>query len=248
MDSVWIWLLLAICVLSAFGKWVCLLLLSPFILWANRPAAAKIPERDIRGDYGAGETPKAGGLRKWCAPVKRYLDGFYRYIDIRIGQIPSQHVRKWLYRHLFRVQLGKHAAIYYGSEIRMHCRLSIGEGSSIGDRAVLDARNGIAIGRWVNLSTGVEIWTEQHQHADPWFRCISGASYGVKIGDRAWIGPRATILHSVSIGEGAVVAAGSVVTKDVEPFAIVAGIPARKIGERNRDLRYETLGKYTPFL
>lgn len=65
--------------------------------------------------------------------------------------------------------------------------------------------------------------------------------------DRAWIGPNTIILHSVHIGEGAVVAAGAVVTKDVEPYTIVAGIPAKKVGDRNRDLKYEFNGKYSPF-
>lgn len=51
----------------------------------------------------------------------------------------------------------------------------------------------------------------------------------------------------MEIGEGAVVAAGAVVTKSVEPYSIVAGIPAKKIGERNRDLKYEMTGEYVPF-
>jgi acetyltransferase-like isoleucine patch superfamily enzyme len=52
------------------------------------------------------------------------------------------------------------------------------------------------------------------------------------VGDDAWIGSNCIILPNVSIGEGAVVAAGAVVTKDVEPFSIVAGVPARKIKMR----------------
>lgn len=47
------------------------------------------------------------------------------------------------------------------------------------------------------------------------------------------------VLAGVTVGRGAVVAAGAVVTKSVEPYAVVAGIPARKIGERNPDLRYQ---------
>ena len=69
----------------------------------------------------------------------------------------------------------------------------------------------------------------------------------VKIGDRAWIGPDVTILHSVDIGKGAVVAAGSVVTKNVPPYTIVAGIPAKVIGERNPNLLYEFSGNYIKF-
>lgn len=60
----------------------------------------------------------------------------------------------------------------------------------------------------------------------------------VVIGDRVWIGYRAIVLPGVTIGEGAVIGAGAIVTKDVEPFAIVAGNPAKKIGERTKDLRY----------
>jgi maltose O-acetyltransferase len=68
----------------------------------------------------------------------------------------------------------------------------------------------------------------------------------VTIGDRVWIGYRAIILPGIEIGEGAVVGAGAVVTKDVPPFTIVAGNPAVKIGDRPRDLDY-TLD-FRPFL
>ena len=60
----------------------------------------------------------------------------------------------------------------------------------------------------------------------------------VIIEDDVWIGTNAIICSGVTIGQGAVVAAGSVVTKDVEPYSVVAGIPARKVSERTRDLRY----------
>jgi acetyltransferase-like isoleucine patch superfamily enzyme len=53
-----------------------------------------------------------------------------------------------------------------------------------------------------------------------------------------FIGARAIILPGVTIGEGAAVAAGAVVTADVEPYAIVAGVPARVIGSRPRNLTY----------
>jgi maltose O-acetyltransferase len=61
----------------------------------------------------------------------------------------------------------------------------------------------------------------------------------VVIGDRVWIGLRALVLGGVTIGEGAIVAAGAVVTKDVAPYTIVAGVPAVSVGERTRGLRYE---------
>ena len=62
----------------------------------------------------------------------------------------------------------------------------------------------------------------------------------VRVGDYSFIGPRVIILPGVKIGTGAVVAAGAVVTKDVEDYAIVGGVPAVKIGERkNKNLHYK---------
>ena len=58
------------------------------------------------------------------------------------------------------------------------------------------------------------------------------------IHSRAWIAYRAIILPGLTVAEGAVVAAGAVVTRDVPAFAIVAGSPARVVGTRNRDLTY----------
>ena len=179
--------------------------------------------------------------------ARRYILGYIRFIDINIGRIPSHTIRDMIYRHIFMVDMEERAIIYYGAEIRCHSRLKIGKGSIIGDKSILDARNGICIGDNVNLSSNVSIYTEQHDHRDPYFRSTSYSSFGVRIGNRVWIGPNVVILHSVTIGEGAVIAAGAVVTKDVEPFAIVAGIPAKKIGERNKDLRYCFDGKYIPF-
>lgn len=176
-----------------------------------------------------------------------YFIGYMRYADFQTGMIPSHSIRDFLYRHVWLVNMEKYVIIYFGAEIRAHELLSIGKGSIIGDKNLLDARNGIEIGENVNLSSNVHIYTEQHDHRDPYFKCNSDKTFRVKIENRAWIGPNITILHSVTIGEGAVIAAGAVVTKDVEPYTLVGGIPVKKLGERNRDLRYEFKGNSIPF-
>ena len=82
-----------------------------------------------------------------------------------------------------------------------------------------------------NVSIGPEATILTLGH-DPRSAAFADRGGDVVIGDRVWIGYRAIILPGVTIGEGAVVGAGALVTKDVEPYVIVVGNPARKIGER----------------
>ena len=184
---------------------------------------------------------------KTKALLINFLNGLNRYWDFECGKLPSHRIRNFMYKNIWLINMGKKSVIYWGAEIRAGYNLIIGEGSIIGDNSLLDARNNITIGKNVNFSSKVSIYTEDHDHRDPYFRGNTNSSYRVKIDDRAWIGPNVIILHSVHIGEGAVVAAGSVVTKDIAPFSIVAGIPAKVIGERNHDLRYIFDGTYLPF-
>jgi acetyltransferase-like isoleucine patch superfamily enzyme len=192
--------------------------------------------------------PRSDVKLNFKGKIARFIEGYVRYADKFTSEIPSHTIRNLLYKSIFRVKLSKRSCIYHGAEIRYHNNLFIEENSLIGDNAILDARKGIYIGKNVNLSSNVQIWTEQHSHRDPYFRCLTNSSNRVKICDRVWIGPGVIILHSVTIGEGAVIAAGAVVTKDVPPFTIVGGIPAKKISERNRNLQYQLDGNPFPFL
>ena len=82
----------------------------------------------------------------------------------------------------------------------------------------------------------MSIVTGGHHLNSPTF---AGKYMPIEIGDYAWLGIGCTILQGVKIGKGAVVCAGAVVTSDVEPYAVVAGIPAKKIKERTHDLSYK---------
>ncbi len=165
---------------------------------------------------------------------------------IRLGQVPCHWYRDFILRHVYLMKIGRNAIIYGGFEIRSPWNIQIGDGAIIGDNSILDGRNGIIIGRNVNFSTGVNIWTEQHDLNDPMFECNDKGGT-VQIDDRAWVSTRATVLPRVHIKTGAVAAAGSIVTKDCEEYCIYGGVPAKKIGERNRDLQYEFSGDYIPF-
>jgi len=165
-------------------------------------------------------------------------EGASRFVIINLGYIPSVRLRVWLYR-LLGVGIGRNAVVHYRTEIRCPNLLNIGAGSIIGDNVLLDARNQLTIGRNVNFSSNVSIYTEQHDHRDELFRCPDGKGMSVEIGDRVWIGSNVTILPGVKIGEGAVCCAGCVVTKDVAPYDVVAGIPAKHVNTRPQNLRYE---------
>lgn len=202
-----------------------------------------------RKDALLGRQHKRSILEKIFSGIDHRISGFkYRLCLYWVAHIPSHHIRNFIYRYAYLMPLSKNVVIYKGAEIRFPANCFIGEGSIIGDNAILDAREGIKIGRNVNFSSNVSIWTLQHDYRDPLFRC-NPKHYGpVLIDDRVWIGPNVIILHNVTIGEGAVVAAGSVVTKDVPPFTLVGGVPAKVIGNRPKDLRYNFTGKHAHFL
>lgn len=167
----------------------------------------------------------------WAGSLLRYL------LHI-VGYIPSHTIRNLLYKYLFLMNIGEKVTIYYGAEIRAPWNITIGEGTIIGDCAKLDGRSGLVIGKNVNFSTGVWIWTVQHNVDDTEFS-TEEKEKPVEICDYCWLGPRTIILPGVKIGTGTVIAAGAVVTKDCEEYSFYAGIPAKKIRERNRFLTYD---------
>ncbi len=173
-----------------------------------------------------------------------FLRGLKKYELHLVSTIPSHFVRKKIYQYIFGIRMEKTTVIYKGLTVVDPWKIVIGAGSIIGDDNILDGREGIFIGDNVNLSSQVRIWTGQHNVQGKKFEYFGKA---VHIGNRAWVSGNVTILPGVTIGEGAVIASGAVVTKDVEPFAIYAGIPAEKIGDRNSDIDYTFEGKHDWF-
>ena len=114
--------------------------------------------------------------------------------------------------------------------------LRIDECSSVGDSCFLDYRGSIEIGKNVNISSQVIILTADHDPNDKNFKSRIKKTI---IEDYAWLSTRSMVLPGIRIGKGAVVAAGAVVTKDVPPYVIVGGVPAKIITERRKDLDYD---------
>jgi maltose O-acetyltransferase len=137
-----------------------------------------------------------------------------------------------------------------GTSVQMGCRFLNGRKVYLGDRNVInfgclfDGRHyQIKTGSDVSIGPEATILTLGHDPQSPEFTDKGG---DVIIGDKVWIAYRAIILPGVTIGEGAVVGAGAVVTKDLEPYSIVAGNPAKVIKKLNPNVTY-TLN-YQPWL
>ncbi|WP_232549046.1 acyltransferase [Propioniciclava soli] len=136
-------------------------------------------------------------------------------------------------------QIHPTATIYHGFQARASRLLTIGARTIVGDGAILDARGGLRIGSDVNFSTGVQIWTAQHDWSGDDFGYVKAP---VTIGDRAWLGPAVIVLPGTDIGEGVVLAAGAVAKGTLEPYGLYAGVPAKRIRDRPRTLTYHLPG------
>lgn len=177
----------------------------------------------------------------------RFLIDFWVYLATLTGYIPSHTIRLFLYRHVFRVKIGRDSFIHWRAEFNQPAGVQIGHNTVIGNDAFLDGRakqflryrkeHGfpLTIGNNVSIAGEVRIYTMEHDVDDPNFSEVGAP---VVIDDYVVIGTRVTILPGVRIGKGAVVASGAVVTKDVPAYAVVGGIPAIFIKERSHDLRY----------
>jgi acetyltransferase-like isoleucine patch superfamily enzyme len=149
-------------------------------------------------------------------------------------------VRHWFLRRFCNLRLGADSSICMGCFITGD-RIRIGANTVINRYTYLDGRVSLTIGNNVNVSHYTLIQTLTHDPQNRDFVCLEQP---VVIHDHVWIGARAIICPGVTIGEGAVIAAGAVVTQDVAPYTIVGGNPARFIKERTRDLAYRS--RYFP--
>lgn len=118
--------------------------------------------------------------------------------------------------------------------VRYPENLTIHANSRIGN-VYFDSWDRITVGRNCFLNDEVELLTGSHDVNSPQF---AGVNKPISIGDYVWIARRAIVLPGVQIGDYAVIGAGSVVTRDVEPYAVVAGNPARHVGAREQ-INYE---------
>lgn len=175
--------------------------------------------------------------------MRRVLAAFIKYCTNHIiSHIPFYGIRHIWYRTILGWKIEAGASILMGQYIQMAGirssgkKVVIGADSVINHRCLLYTTGGLIIGKHVSISSGVWLVTGSHDINDPQFPATFRP---IVIEDYVWIGMRATILAGLTIGQGSVIMAGAVVTKDVPPYSIVGGVPARVIKERElQELNY----------
>jgi maltose O-acetyltransferase len=165
----------------------------------------------------------------------------FLYNDV-ITHVPIHVIRRGFLR-LFNAKIDRHAVILMHTRILNFWKIEIGPNAVINQHCLLDCRQySIVIADNTDIGPYTRIWTLGHDPDSP-----SHALYGgdVQIGHHVWIASGVTILPKVTIGDGAVVAAASVVIKSIQEKEIVGGNPAKHIRNRNNDLSYQL--KFTPY-
>lgn len=167
-------------------------------------------------------------------PVKAVYYAIVLFSNTVVNKLPSRHLRKWFYQ-IMGAEIGKKTFPCRRVEILFPKGLKLADGVAIGWFAELDARGGITVDHDTNISSHVKLITGSHDLDDSDF---TADFRPITIGHHCWVGTGAIILQGVTIGDGAVIAAGAVVTKDVPPYEVWGGVPAKHIRNRGKDLKY----------
>jgi putative colanic acid biosynthesis acetyltransferase WcaF len=165
---------------------------------------------------------------------QKWQQAGFAFFNIIVTHVPSHTLRLATLR-AWGARIGTGTTIGRGTTVLDIHRLRIGSDCSIGFRCMLDARGGIDISDDVVLASDTHIITGQHLvHSD----IFEAVFHPVTIADHVWVASRSTVLAGVTIGRGAVVGACSLVRSDVAEREIVAGVPAKHLGERRSALTY----------
>ena len=164
---------------------------------------------------------------------------------IRLGKRVYLDQGTYLHASPNGIEIGDNTIVMYGSVLHVynfrglpHAGIKIGRDSLVGEYTVIRGQGGVTIGDRVYTSPFTQIIAVNHVFDDPKRPFVDQGitAEGIIIEDDVWLGSGAVITDGVKIGKGAVIAAGAVVTKDVPPHTVVAGVPARPIKTIENDL------------
>jgi len=175
-------------------------------------------------DIAANRAARKYSRREQCL---RAAWTFGRWL-VRLSPHPCHGWRRTVLR-LFGAKVGRQARIAASAHIYMPWNFEIGEWSAIGPDVFVYSLGKVQIGQRATVSYRSHVCAGSHDFTDPTMPLTKPP---VSIGDDAWVGTEAFIGPGVTIGAGAMVAARAVVVKDVAPRMVVAGHPAKVIGER----------------
>lgn len=155
-----------------------------------------------------------------------------------VAGVPGTLGKKLRYRVLRRYlqKLGPHTLFLSGIIITNPEKVSIGAHCNFAFNAFITGAGGVTIGDWVGFGPDVKVWSVNHRFDDPdkpW-QLQGWEQKPVTIEDDVWLGANVFIMPGVTIGKGAIVSAGSVVSKSMPPYSIVVGNPARVVGWRKQ--------------
>jgi acetyltransferase-like isoleucine patch superfamily enzyme len=173
--------------------------------------------------------------------------------NVRLGR--GTYLDQGVYLHACPngIQIGDGTLVMHGSILHVynfrdipHSGIRIGRDSLIGEYNVIRGQGGVTIGDRVYTSPLVQILAVNHVFDDPGRPFVEQGitAQGIVVEDDVWIGGGAVLTDGVRVGRGAVVAAGAVVTRDVPPHTVVAGVPAHVVreigGERGKEEEWES--------
>ena len=151
-----------------------------------------------------------------------------------LNKIPSYFIRYYIAKYLYGLRIGR-SNLHSGIFLLSPWNISIGDDCNVQMNCFLDGRGGLVIEDNVDLTMCVKVLTEQHDIDSPTYETVKKPVF---IKSNAVVGSFSLILPGVTVHEGGVVGAGSVVTRDVPPYSMVAGNPAVKKRDRNRTVSY----------
>jgi acetyltransferase-like isoleucine patch superfamily enzyme len=170
-----------------------------------------------------------------------YIQPNVRFIGantVEIGDYVKIYSNSYISNKGNKISFGNHASIDHGVDIRAYDQpggdITIGEHVYIGPYVCMAGPGFIKIGRDCMIASHSSLYANNHVFSDPnrSFREQGVTTKGIVIEDDCWLGTGVRVLDGVTIGKGSVIGAGAVVTRDIPPYSIAVGTPAKVISKR----------------